>query len=212
MKALTHSRSLSRQLASAAYCVLVFLLIFLPVTILGIAIRSESMKFGLLLLAGWLCWTFAEYFIHRFWMHNRFRNLNHKVYEYHMYHHRHPDEIKIKGWHRVVLISAGIVLTVFSVIWNNSFTIFLGFYWGFTLYSLLHLILHKKWGRYLFPRVQRAHIHHHGKYPDKGFSFSNVFWDWLFGTLPPKDAQISDKMVEFYFKADRHQAAKKFMM
>ncbi len=204
-----------RELFEAAKCISIFML-FAAIMVLAAGIVNISIfRFSILLLTGWMAWTFTEYFLHRFWMHNHFRNVNSKIYDIHMHHHKHPEEIKVNGLHRSILFIGGVVIGFFAVIWNNYFTLFFGFYNGVMLYSLLHIMLHKPWGRYFFPNVQKAHIHHHGKHPDKGFSFSTIFWDWLFGTLPPKEDVISDKMLEFYFKSDHHndmQNAKKWMM
>lgn len=187
----------------AMKCILVFAVIA-TVLVLGAGLTvSSTFRFVFLLVTGWLGWTFTEYFLHRFWMHNHFRNINSKIYDLHMNHHKHPQEIKIDGTQRSILFVGGMVFCYIALILDNYFTLFLGFYLGLTFYSLLHIMLHKKWGRYIFPNVQKAHIHHHGKYPDKGFSFSTIIWDWMFGTLPPKEDVISEKMLRFYFKPDR---------
>lgn len=192
-----------KELQAAINCIMVFAIIA-TVLVLGAGLTTSStFKFLFLFVTGWLGWTFTEYFLHRFWMHNHFRNVNSKIYDMHMNHHKHPREIKIDGTQRSILFIGGIGIFYIALSWNNYFTLFLGFYVGFTLYSLLHIILHKKWGRYIFPKIQKAHIHHHGKYPDKGFSFSTIIWDWMFDTLPPKEEVISEKMLGFYFKPDK---------
>lgn len=204
-----------KELYAAINCILVFAIIA-TVLVMGAGLSgSATVKFIFLILTGWLSWTFTEYFLHRFWMHNHFRNVNSKIYDIHMYHHKHPEEIKINGLHRSILFSGGLVVLYIALIFNNYFTLFLGFYIGLTFYSLLHIMLHKPWGRYIFPNVQKAHIHHHGKFPDKGYSFSTILWDWMFGTLPPKEEVISEKMLRFYFKPDHHKdtpSVKKWMM
>jgi dihydroceramide fatty acyl 2-hydroxylase len=198
-----------KELQVAIRCILVFSAIA-TVLVLGAGLSTSStFKFLLLLVTGWLGWTFTEYFLHRFWMHNHFRNVNSKIYDMHMNHHKHPQQIKIDGTQRSILLIVGIVLFYFALIWNNYFTLFLGYYFGGTLYSLLHIMLHKPWGKYVFPKVQKAHIHHHGKYPDRGFSFSTIIWDWMFDTLPPKEENITEKMLKFYFKHDIEQRQKK---
>lgn len=197
----------SRDLRSAVFCLVVFLIIFLPAVYLANRFGAGLLKMVVLCTSGWLLWTFVEYFMHRFWMHSHFRQLNSKIYETHMHHHKHPKEISIKSWHRGGLFVVGFMLLALAWMVNNNFSIFVGFYWGFVLYSILHWVLHHKLGTALFPRVQRAHIHHHGKYPDKGYSFSTIIWDWIFGTLPPKDAKITRQMIEFYFKNDSLEEA-----
>ena len=195
----------SKELHAAINCIMVFAMIAIGLVLLAGYTNSPTLKFILLMITGWLGWTFTEYFLHRFWMHNHFRNINGKIYEHHMDHHKHPQEIKIDGLHRTILFIGGFLVLYLALKWNNYFTVFLGFYYGATLYSLLHIMLHRRWGRYIFPNIQKAHIHHHGKYPDKGYSFSTIIWDWMFDTLPPKDDVISEKMLEFYFKPDHEE-------
>jgi sterol desaturase/sphingolipid hydroxylase (fatty acid hydroxylase superfamily) len=198
-----------KEFYDAVKCLLVFSILATVTLFAAGLISSPILRFVLLLTTGWLTWTFIEYFLHRFWMHNHFRNVNSKLYELHMNHHKHPREIKVNEVHRTLLLLIGLFLTYFAIVWNNYFTLFLGFYFGGTLYSFLHIMLHKRWGRYIFPNVQKAHIHHHGKYPDKGFSFSTIIWDWMFGTLPPKEEVISEKMLRFYFKPDHNHDVQK---
>lgn len=192
-----------KELQAAVSCIMVFAIIAV-ILVLGAGLTtSPTLKFLFLLVTGWLGWTFTEYFLHRFWMHNHFRNFNSKIYDMHMSHHKHPREIKIDPSQRFILFIGGTGFFYLALSWNNYFTLFLGFYVGLTFYSLLHIMLHKKWGRYIFPNVQKAHIHHHGKHPDKGFSFSTIIWDWMFDTLPPKEEVIPEKMLGFYFKPDK---------
>lgn len=193
----------SKELHAAINCVLVFIMIAAGLIFAAGLTTSATSKFVFLLVTGWLGWKFTEYFLHRFWMHNHFKNVNSQIYDMHMNHHKHPQEIKIDGTQKSILSIVGVGIFYIALIWNNYFTLFLGFYLGLTFYSLLHIMLHKKWGRYVFPKVQKAHIHHHGKYPVKGFSFSTIIWDWMFGTLPPKEADISEKMLKFYFKDEK---------
>jgi sterol desaturase/sphingolipid hydroxylase (fatty acid hydroxylase superfamily) len=196
------------ELYAAIKCILVFSSIASVLVVASGFTESATIKFIFLFITGWLSWTFVEYFLHRFWMHNHFRNVNSKLYNLHMDHHKHPTEIKVNEYHRLVFFSFGIVLLYLAIIWNNYFTLFLGFYFGLIFYSLIHIMLHKSWGKYIFPKVQRAHIHHHGKHPDKGFSFSTIIWDWMFGTLPPSNEVIPEKMLHFYFKTDKKNLPK----
>ncbi len=198
----------NRELQEVTKCFLTFSLVFAALIYCAHLIQSPTGFFIFMLISGWLSWTFMEYMLHRFWMHNHFKNVNSKTYIMHMDHHKNPTEIKITGMQRFMLVLLGFLLIGLALLWNNYFTLFVGFYIGFVLYTLIHIMLHQKWGRYICPRVQKAHIHHHGKYPDKGYSFSIIIWDWIFGTLPPRDAEISDQMVNFYFKNHEHSESK----
>jgi len=184
------------------------LFVFFSLTTLIFAIHSQidhpALNFSILLGAGYLGWTFIEYFMHRFYMHSNLKDVNSKTYQTHMNHHKHPTDIKITAYQRALFFLGGIILVAIAIYLNNYFTCFVGFYIGFVFYTVLHVILHHRWGRYILPRVQIAHIHHHGKYPETGFSFSTILWDYMFGTMAPKDAVITEQMINFYFKDDHH--------
>jgi hypothetical protein len=205
MKTQTLSSHQKIELLESVKCTAIFSIIFSLIVVAAGYSNYSLLKFILLFASGWLTWTYLEYFLHRFWMHNHFKNLNSAVFEAHMYHHKHPQEIKINGFHRTILTTGGIFISALAILMNNYFTIFLGFYIGMTFYSLLHILLHKRWGKYIFPNIQKAHMHHHGRHPDKGFSFSTIIWDWMFGTLPPKEEVITEKMLRFYFKHDNEK-------
>jgi len=202
MKTLSLTQKKNSESKQAIVCLTVFLLIASTVLTLNSYVSYGAFNFCLLFGTGYLSWTFAEYFMHRFWMHTHFKNVNFKTYEMHMYHHKHPRDIKITSFQRALSIITGVVLLIVAIYLNNHFTLFVGFYVGFVIYTILHVILHHRWGKYILPRVQVAHIHHHGKFPDTGFSFSTILWDYMFGTMAPKGAIITEQMREFYFKED----------
>lgn len=204
MKAMNEVSKRSTEIKEVGRCIATFFIIAITLILIANGLPDKNLRFAVLLIVGWLTWTFTEYALHRFWMHNIFKTKGNKLFDIHMEHHKHPRELKINGVHRLITFSGALVLIPIALYLNNYFTVFTGFYIGFLLYSLLHVVLHKPWSRYIMPNLQRAHIHHHGKYPDKGFSFSMILWDWMFGTLPPKNAKITDKMLEFYFKEEDH--------
>lgn len=214
MKTMTGFPQKSDQIREVSKCIGTFLIIAICLLWIADFTSLFGLRFMVLLFLGWLTWTFTEYFLHRFWMHNFFKAKGNKLYDIHMNHHKHPQDIKISGFHRRLTFAGVILLIPLSIYLNNYFTVFTGFYIGFMLYSILHLILHRPWSKYLMPNLQKSHIHHHGKYPHKGFSFSMIWWDWMFGTLPPKEAKISKKMLKFYFKEEDHDHLqdKKFLM
>ncbi|SHN08206.1 Sterol desaturase/sphingolipid hydroxylase, fatty acid hydroxylase superfamily [Cyclobacterium lianum] len=203
------NRSLPLQIKAEKNSFLSCLAVFVPLVallvLLSIQEIPEYFRFFLLLFAGWFSWTFSEYCIHRFYMHKRIPNLNQKLYQSHENHHRHPSDIRINVMQRILASLLGGLLLYLSFVWNNYFTVFTGYYLGFLGYALMHYILHQTWAAYLFPRLQESHIHHHGKYPDKCFSFSCIWWDKIFDTLPPKNARISDKFRKYYFSNPYHK-------
>jgi dihydroceramide fatty acyl 2-hydroxylase len=184
-------------------CFIASFAIIIPILLISIPIRSEwpIAFFMLLLFGGWLCWTFTEYMIHRFWTHTESGHSNEKSrFKSHLHHHTHPTEISITGWQRFFFISIGAALIFVAVMFNNYFTLVTGFFIGFAWSFVSHWILHQRWSRKLFPRLHYYHICHHCKHADKCFGFSTTIWDRLLGTTPPKKSKISERIIEFYFK------------
>lgn len=157
-----------------------------------------------LVLLGWFCWTFAEYIVHRFFLHPRHAHEKHGKGLHH-YHHTHPTEIKITTGQRitfVIILGALITANYFLPVY---FAIFTGLYLGFVTYCYTHVLLHKKWASAIIPRLQQYHVYHHCKFPDKCFGISCYWWDVIFQTTPPKEARISSRILRFYFEGnDKH--------
>jgi sterol desaturase/sphingolipid hydroxylase (fatty acid hydroxylase superfamily) len=152
-----------------------------------------------LLVAGWLLWTFTEYVIHRFLMHELIVPGKKDELFHHHQHHQNPSDLRVTWLHRFLVGILGCLILGTAVYLNNSFTFFAGFIIGFIFYNFLHYLLHRPIGGYLFPKIQRAHILHHTRYPQCGYSFSTILWDWLFDTLPPRGAEVTDQMKKNYF-------------
>ncbi len=168
---------------------------------LGIYLKSTPGYFIFLFLGGWLCWTFLEYGIHRFLMHELIIPGKKDTLFHHHEHHSDPSNLKIGIGHRVLILILGGLMIWIALQLNNFFSIFAGLFTGFLFYNLLHYLLHRPICRFIFPRIQRAHILHHTRYPNCGFSFSTILWDWLFDTLAPANVEITDKMKENYFNS-----------
>ncbi|WP_194776618.1 sterol desaturase family protein [Pararhodonellum marinum] len=183
-------------------CLLVAIPLIVSILALADFTASSIGKYVLWFFSGWLSWTLVEYMGHRFWMHHRIYKMNNKIYASHMNHHKHPTDIQITDRHRIGLVSISFTLIYLSFIFNGYFTVFVGFYNGFVLYTLMHIVLHQKWAEKVFPDLQDMHIHHHGKYPDRCFSFSTTLWDRIFGTMAPKNAGISPDFRAYYFKKE----------
>lgn len=168
-------------------------------------VNHSSLRLLLLFIQGWLIWTFLEYFIHRFLMHELIVPGSKDTLFNHHNHHKDPGMMKIN--HRDRLMGLGLFLiTLLIAIFRNEFWIIpSGFIFGFTFYTYLHLLLHLPIGKILLPRIQRAHILHHSIRPNKGYSFSTILWDWMFGTLPSKNDQVTEMMMKKYFSDFDHR-------
>ncbi len=188
--------------AETAKTVLLFLLLILPVIIIDLSIKKSEPGLAhlLLLFSGWFCWTFIEYFNHRFRMHGSGDPSRVIGYKRHILHHHHPTEIKITGTQRFFLFMGNILLIILCIIFKNWILFFTGFYTGFIIYTLMHWFLHRKISARLFPEVHQFHIHHHCKHPDKCFGVTVTWWDHLFDTIPHQHKDITEKIKLFYYK------------
>lgn len=153
-----------------------------------------SMFFGLFVF-GLLFWTLAEYILHRFLFHwvgdkkyiQRFHFIMHGS------HHLYPkDKERLLMPPLPGLIMAIALFSVFYLFFiglgipDYTWGFFPGFFFGYLLYSFLHLAIHVYKPPKKFGFMWRHHVLHHYKYPDKAFGVSNTFWDRVFGTMPPK--------------------------
>lgn len=202
MKKLSHKLLSPYLQAETLMTALLFALLITPILIIVYSIKKTvpGYSYLLMLFTGWLCWTFVEYFNHRFRMHGLGNSLKVIGYERHMLHHHHPTEIKITGLHRWLLFSGNIVLIALSIMFKNWIFLFTGFYSGFAVYSLMHWFLHRKLSSKVFPEVHEFHIHHHCKHPDKCFGVTVTWWDHIFDTIPQQQREITDRIKKFYYK------------
>lgn len=181
-------------------CLFISLGIFSSLLVLEKVIASDpKVSFLILFSTGWLLWTFLEYFIHRFLMHELIIPGSKDNLFHHHEHHRNPQDLKVKLPHRLVFLLIFLIALKLSIQSGGYTPIFSGLLGGFSTYNLIHYLLHQPIGRYFFPRVQRAHILHHYHRPHHGYSFSTSLWDWLFGTQPPKSDIINQSMLRKYF-------------
>lgn len=189
----------NRITQSPVYGIAFFFIIFGSMLLMNILIRRHNQVIFYLLLffTGWFAWTFLEYMSHRFLMHHskqtNFIDFNHE------YHHTHPTEIKITTTMRFLLLIGCAILITISALINNYFTLAAGFLCGFPVYTFIHFFLHQKNTQKFFGKMTMYHIYHHCKNPNKCFGISVTWWDELFGTIPPKKAAISPKVINFYF-------------
>ncbi len=185
-------------------CVGCFLLILLLLILIIKSIpfqSSTSLFFGICLFFGWIIWTFFEYILHRFIWHGKKPDGRRPQSDpfNHLYHHKHPGEIRVSKTNRIIILSGTAILLYISIRLHDYFTIFTGFVIGFASYTFMHYLLHQKITQKVLARHVRYHICHHCKYPDKCFGITVTWWDDLFGTYPPKKGAISQKVIDFYF-------------
>ncbi len=180
-------------------CLSVFCTLLLPLLISTSLLKSYSALLfqALLLVAGWLTWTFTEYILHRFWMHRKGAATASQMVQAHNHHHSHPTEIKVTAAQRLLMLVLLVLLSAISYNLQNYFTFFTGFCFGMVGYYTMHKIIHQAWAARVFPRLFRYHIYHHCKYPNSCFGISVPWWDDVFHSVP-KNPQITDRIVAFY--------------
>ncbi|HZI69093.1 MAG TPA: DUF6134 family protein, partial [Hanamia sp.] len=198
-----------RRIDSPLACIVVFLVLLVWLILIGKlkCFTSWQAMYVYLFLLGWYSWTFVEYMFHRFLWHSKQTNKANSQSDTfnHLYHHRHPTEIKTSVFARTLLITGSLFLIIISIWIHNYFTLLVGFSCGFAGYNLTHLLLHKKIAQKFFPKKVRYHIYHHCKYPDTCFGISVTWWDDLFGTVPIQKKLIAPKVIDFYFGKKDHK-------
>lgn len=184
--------------------IIVFCLLTTPLVWIASEIRNSTFVFhALLLFTGWLGWTYTEYFFHRFIMHEADSSKGLGKLLNHSHHHKDPADIRITTSHRVIMAVTSVVLITLSIFLNNYFTLFCGYFLGFTTFCLMHVVLHHSWSKKIFPQLNQFHIHHHCKHTDKCFGVTIPWWDHLFGTVPDKNITISERILAFYYKQEK---------
>jgi|SRR5215207_1984618 len=166
-------------------------LIFLPAVVLLFVIgarRLTALETVGLVVAGWLFWTLAEYWIHRLVFHfepekgpgARFHWIIHGV------HHDHPNDplrLVMPPSVSVPLAVAfcGLFVLVLGEAGGSAFGA--GFLLGYLVYDMTHYYLHHYKPRSRLGRVMRElHMRHHFQDDTRGFGISAPFWDYVFGT------------------------------
>jgi dihydroceramide fatty acyl 2-hydroxylase len=145
----------------------------------------------LLVAAGLLAWSLAEYLLHRYVFHylhdsplgKRLHFLIHGV------HHDYPQDRD-----RLVMpLGASIPLAlIFYALFYGAFggvrladPFFVGFTLGYLIYDGLHFAFHHFVPKnQVFRRLKRHHMLHHHVDTAGGFGVSSPLWDYAFRTLP----------------------------
>lgn len=182
-------------------CIIWFCSLTLPLLIISQYITNQRFFNLILLFTGWFMWTFTEYWLHRFSMHDP--GTYKKPDDKHAHHHQHPSDISITPVQRILLGCIVIAATVVAWRSNSYFILLAGYAIGMLGYTCMHWVLHQSWAQKLFPSLIHFHIQHHCKHPDKCFGISVTWWDYLFDTVPNDHIPISHKVLSFYFTKKR---------
>jgi dihydroceramide fatty acyl 2-hydroxylase len=169
-------------------------LIFGPVIagLIALGAREDlgALSIVLLVAAGLLLWTLAEYWLHRKIFHwDPDHPIGHRLhFIIHGVHHDHPND-------RLRLVmppgaSIPLALLFFGLFWLDfglptAYPLFAGFLVGYLMYDYTHYYLHhvvpkSKLGK----RLREQHMRHHFQDHRYGFGVSSPLWDVVFRTLP----------------------------
>jgi sterol desaturase/sphingolipid hydroxylase (fatty acid hydroxylase superfamily) len=141
-------------------------------------------------LSGIFVWTFLEYAIHRFVLHNGlFFSADHAE------HHAAPKAlIGTPTWLTFLILVSGIYLpAILALGLGLGLTFGFGVTLGYLFYSFAHYILHHWNARRggIFQRWKRIHALHHYAGKDGNFGVTSALWDYVFGTVTrPKDGSL----------------------
>jgi len=189
---------LANKSAPATVCLLFFAVITVPsATTLYFLINSHWI-FQLLAFAGGLfCWTFIEYFTHRFLMHGKEKEDYRK--SYHFVHHLNPGVIFTNNLKRIFYTLVAVVLTCSGIVYSYYLLLPAGIITGFALYNFMHLFLHKQCASRWLRRLQQFHMQHHFGQTETCFGVTSMLWDKLFNTTVKSVKAGSVKAMELYY-------------
>ena len=167
------------------------LVIYIPVITVLLAATAGSMeawRIVLAVFAGYVVWTFSEYWLHRTIFHFE---PDHPIgrrahWIIHGVHHDHPnDPLRLVMPPSVSIPLALGFWTLFVLVlgtpWANVFTA--GFLAGYLMYDMTHYHVHHHRPRTRLGKlVRELHMRHHFQDDTKGFGVSAPFWDYVFGT------------------------------
>ena len=147
-------------------------------------------------VAGFLSWTLAEFFVHRYVYHLWTSFLT----EGHALHHAKPRALIGVPWY----LSTILVVLVFELVAiplrPSSTGVFMGFNWfGYILYCVAHHGSHHwSFKNAWLKKMKRHHLLHHA-HPEYNWGFTTPLWDYVFGThydRAPKAAARSNAASE----------------
>jgi len=154
----------------------------------------SAVTLALAYLFGWFAWTFDEYLMHRFAMHEmRGRGLASRE---HLTHHAERDSILEKwpiAWSGIITVGVfGLrPLGGWALDRAHGVALAAGFIGGYGFYDLMHYRAHRHPVRTKYERwLRRHHFHHHFGHPMRNHGVTHPLFDLLFGTYDRVDAPV----------------------
>ncbi|MBA2349520.1 MAG: sterol desaturase family protein [Solirubrobacterales bacterium] len=169
--------------------------VFAPVILVHVLVASRHLATAPLLawlLAGYVTWTLAEYWLHRIVFHfEPERGLGARLHwMIHGVHHDHPnDPLRLVMPPSASLPLGAVFVLLFHLVLpaGAAWALGAGFFAGYLAYDLTHFYLHHAVpGSRLGRRLREHHMRHHFQDDTTAFGISSPFWDRVFGTAPPR--------------------------
>lgn len=188
---------LANKPVPASICLLFFAVVTVPPAATLFFFINTHWTFQLIAFAGGVfCWTFFEYFIHRFMMHGKEKKEYHKSLHFH---HHVTGTIFTSQVKRILYSSAAIILIALSIFFTSYLFLIAGIATGLALYSYMHVWLHKPWASKWIGGLQKFHMQHHFGQTEKCFGVTNTWWDRIFNTTGKAEKVAGAKSIELYF-------------
>jgi len=194
---------LANKPVPAGICILFFAAVTVPPAATLFFLINKHWTFQLIAFAGGIfCWTFIEYFIHRFLMHRKEKKVYNKSDHFH---HHTTGVIFTTAVKRIIITATAISVICCSVFFSNYLFLPAGILTGFAIYGYMHVWLHKSWAAKWIPGLQKFHMQHHFGYTDKCFGVTNTWWDKIFNTAAKTEKIAGTKSIELYFGKTKTQ-------
>jgi len=188
---------LANKPVPASVCLLFFAVVTVPPAATLFFFVNKHWTFQLIAFAGGVfCWTFIEYFIHRFMMHGKEKKEYHRSLHFH---HHVTGTIFTSHVKRILYSLGAIILTGLSIFFSSYLFLIAGIATGLSLYSYMHVLLHKSWASKWIGGLQKFHMQHHFGQTEKCFGVTNTLWDRIFNTAGKSDKVAGAKSIELYF-------------
>jgi len=188
---------LANKPVPASICLLFFAVVTVPPAATLFFFVNTHWTFQLIAFAGGVfCWTFIEYFIHRFMMHGKEKKEYHKSLHFH---HHVTGTIFTSQVKRILYSSGAVILIGLSIFFTSYLFLIAGIATGLSLYSYMHVWLHKPWASKWIGGLQKFHMQHHFGQTEKCFGVTNTWWDRIFNTAVKGEKVAGAKSIELYF-------------
>ena len=194
-----------KKVVPAGICLLFFLVVIIPPgTSLFFLLHVHWIFQVIAFISGWFCWTFIEYFVHRFWLHRRENKHYHQTN--HFIHHINPTKIFTSEVKRLFIAGVAVITFFFSISYSQYLFFPAGITCGYELYGYVHIWLHKPHMLSWFKKLQEFHMRHHCGDTENCFGVTVIWWDKIFNTAPTAEKIFSSKKMEFYFSESKTKA------